>query len=94
MEKNKPKCLGKVIPVDDASKLNTFMNHKYPSFLKIYDSIKDNMENINDISRVEAYEHEPNPEFGMRIHADKELINNIRENNPTIEGNDDVLTTR
>lgn len=52
MERYKPEYLGKVIPVDDTSKLTDFVTNKYDSFSKIYDTCKEQSQNISDIKVV------------------------------------------
>ena len=51
MEKYKPGYLGKVIPADNPSKLTDFVTNQYDAFSKIYDTCKNQSENISDIKK-------------------------------------------
>ena len=53
MEKYKPEYLGKVIPVDNPSKMTNFVENQYDSFSKMYEVCKDQSSNISDIKPVD-----------------------------------------
>lgn len=96
MDKYKPQYLGKVIPADNPSKLSDFVNNKYESFSKIYDTCKEQSSNISDIKVVENESTNP-CSLSVKISTDSTSLNTIKasvEGNESIEINNDVITAR
>lgn len=96
MENYKPGYLGKVLPVDNPSKLTQFVTDKYDAFSKIYDTCKGQSENISDIKVVESG-NSGDDSLSVKISADKETIDSIKEtsqNDQSVTVNDDVITAR
>lgn len=96
MEKYKPGYLGKVLPADDPSKLTDFVNNKYDAFSRIYDTCKDQSENIADIKAVETGSTDPET-LSIKISASEEAIDSIKEStngNESVTIDNDVITAR
>lgn len=96
MEKYKPEYLGKVIPADDPSKLTNFVTNQYDAFSKIYDTCKNQSENISDIKVVESENADPNS-LSVKVSADREVVESIKEvakNDESIVVNNDVITAK
>lgn len=95
MNSYKPEFLGKVIPADDTSKMRDFVNNKFDSFSKIYDTCKDSSNNIKDIQVVETPNN--NESLSVKVSADKETLNTISEKakkDSSISVNGDVITAK
>lgn len=93
MEKYKPGYLGKVLPADNPQKMTDFCMNKYDSFSKAYDTIKDQSENIKDISVVEPPK-EDTTSLSIKVSTDTSTMEKIKEssNDPNININNDIVT--
>lgn len=94
MEKYKPGFLGKVIPADNTQKLTDFVTNKYDSFSKAYDTIKDQSENIKDVSVVETSNTDVNS-LSIKVSTDNNTMEAIKESSKDDESiniNNDVVT--
>lgn len=96
MEKYKPGYLGKVIPADNQQKLTDFVANKYDSFSQIYDTVKDQSENIKDVTPVETSNTDPNA-LSVKVTTDDATMNAIKEtakDDKSIDINNDVVTAK
>jgi len=98
MEKYKPAYLGKTIyPADDTTKLTDFVQNKYEAFSMIYDSCKDESNNISDIRIIENSDDEDITTLSIKISADESAVVNISEkikDDQSIIIKGDVITAR
>lgn len=95
VEKYKPGYLGKVMPVDNPSKLTDFVTNKYDAFSKIYDVCKDQSNSINDIKSVDA--GNDCGSLVVKVSTTNDTMNNIKEatkNDPALSVNNDVITAK
>ena len=96
MDRYKPGYLGKVIPADDQNKLTDFVQNKYDSFSKIYDSCKEDSKKISDINVVESTDTDAS-ELSVKISTDEETIQSISErvkDDDTVKMNGNLITAR
>ena len=96
MEKYKPGFLGKVLPVDNPSKLTDFVTNKYDAFSKAYDACKNQSEKINDVKLVDLNNDNANS-ISIKVSADKDTLATIKEaskDNGSISINNDILTAK
>lgn len=77
MRRYKPEYLGRVITPDDSEKMTDFVQNKYDSFSKVYDTCKCDSERISDIQNIET--PEKSKEFSMRVVTDDETLKSITE---------------
>lgn len=94
MEKYKPGYLGKVIPADNPSKLTDFVTNQYDAFSKIYDTCKNQSENISDIKVVETGNNDPGS-LSIKVSADRKVVESIKEvakDDISVNVNDFVIT--
>jgi predicted nucleic acid-binding Zn-ribbon protein len=94
MNQYKPEYLGKVIPVDDQDQLTDFVQNRFDSFSKIYDSCKEQSSSISDISMVKSTEAN---DLSVKISTDDETIQKISEkiiDDDNIKINGDVITAK
>lgn len=94
MNQYKPEYMGKVMPVNDPSKLTNFVANQYESFTKVYDACKNQSDNIKDIKPVDNGNTDS---LSVQISADESTIEAIKENargddSVTIEGG--VITAK
>ena len=89
MKKYKPEYLGKTIPVDDPTKLTDFVTNKYDSFSKIYDTIKEDSENISDVSTIDS-DGQESTELSVKISTTSDVVENIKNK---IQEDDDISLT-
>ena len=92
MKKYKPGYLGKVIPVDNPPKMTKFLTEKYDAFSKIYDTVKSESENINNIKVIE---NEESKSLSIKIDADKDIVKHIKDIASGTDGvtvDNDVIT--
>lgn len=95
MDKYKPTYMGQVMPADDPSKLTDFVSNKYDSFSKAYDAVKDESEKINAVSA--AGSADGSSEFSMKVNADKETLDKIKEkvkDDDSVKVNGDTVTVK
>ena len=78
MQKYKPFYLGRAIPADDQTKLTDFVQNRYDAFSKIYDSCKDESENITDIKVVDSKD-ESATSLSIKVSTEKSALENISE---------------
>jgi len=76
MKKYKPLYLGRAIPADDQTKLTDFVQNKYDAFSKIYDSCKDESEEIDDIKVIESKD-EDTGSLSIKVSADRSVLEKI-----------------
>lgn len=96
MENYKPGWMGKVMPVDNPSKLTDFVKNKYDAFSKVYDTCKDQSAQISDIKTVESGSGDSET-LSVKISADKETVDAIKEtakDDPSISVKGDVVTAK
>ena len=94
MNKYKPEYLGKIIPVDEPSKLTDFVQHKFEAFSKIYEICKEQSDGISDISTVENPSTEPNS-LSVKLTTTMDISAKIKENtldDPSIKFNGYTIT--
>ena len=84
MRKYKPEYLGRVITPDDSEKMTDFVQNKYESFSKIYDTCKHESENILDVQAIESTSK--SNDFSMRIVTDDETLKSITEKTQEEDG--------
>lgn len=75
MNKYKPEYLGKVLPVDDSSKLTDFVQNQYESFNDIYAVCKDQSDSISNIMRLDSGDGS----LSVKIDTDPESTRKIME---------------
>lgn len=95
MENYKPSYLGKVIPVNDTSKLTDFVTNKYDSFSKIYDACKSQSDNISDIKSMATTDG--SCALSVKITTGNDTLNAIKEavkddKNVTVDSN--IITAK
>lgn len=92
MKRYKPNYLGKVIPVDNPSKMANFLNNNYDQFSKIYDVCKDCSDSIKDVQLIDKEDTSLN----IKITTGMETLNNIQENikDDSISIQNDVITAK
>lgn len=96
MEQYKPGWMGKVMPVDNPSKLTDFVKNKYDAFSKIYDTCKDQSSKISDVKTVESSSGD-SESLSVKISADKEVVETVKEtvkNDPSVSVKGDVVTAK
>ena len=96
MEKYKPGFLGKVLPVDNQSKLTDFVTNKYDAFSKAYDACKNQSEKIDDVKLVESNTDTTNS-ISIKVSTDKDTLAVIKEtskDNGSIFINNDIITAK
>lgn len=94
MNKYKPEYLGKVIPADNPSKMNDFVENKYDAFSKVYDSCKEQSANISDIKPVE---NDSDNSLSVQIIAGPDTIESVKEatkDDDSITVKDGVITAK
>lgn len=93
MKKYKPEYMGKVMPVDNPSKLTDFVQNKYDSFSKIYDNVKDKSENISDVKTVDK-DSSDTSSLSIKVSTDEDTLNDIKANmkDPSVNVENDVFT--
>ena len=94
MKHYKPEYLGKVIPADNTTKLTDFVQNKFDSFNKIYDSCKADSEKIADIKTVDSSSSNASA-LSVKISADDSVIEQITnrvQDNESITNEGDVIT--
>ena len=97
MENYKPGYLGKVMPVDNQSKMTDFVTNKYDAFTKVYDICKNQSSNINNIVGVDTGGTSTSVELSVKLSTTQETINAIKKNasnDPSISINNDVITVK
>lgn len=95
MEKYKPGYLGKVLPVNNPSKLADFVTNKYEAFSNAYDACKNQSEKIDDVKLVESVEDTNS--ISIKVSTDKETLATIKEtsiNNESVIINNDIITAK
>lgn len=96
MEKYKPGWMGKVMPVDNPSKLTDFVKNKYDAFSKVYDTCKDQSSKISDVKTVEQSGSDSDT-LSVKITADKEVVEAVKDsakNDPSVSVKGDVITAK
>ena len=94
MKQYKPEFLGKVIPADDASGMRDFVQNKYDSFSKIYDTCKGESESISDIKPVDSSTADQTS-LSVKISTDRETMDKIEsksKGDSSISVTDDVVS--
>jgi len=71
LDKYKPTYLGKVLP-SDPPKTKDFLQNNYPQFSDTYDAVKDESEDIRDVSGSFTSDS-----FSLKISANKSTLTNI-----------------
>lgn len=95
MDRYKPGFMGKVMPVNNISKMTDFVVNKYDSFSKCYDAAKEHSESIKDVSSVET--NEGSTEFSMKLSTDSATVIAISEetkDDSAISVHGDVITAK
>ncbi|MCM1218430.1 MAG: hypothetical protein NC548_28415 [Lachnospiraceae bacterium] len=95
MEKYKPGWMGKVMPVDDPSKLTDFVKNKYEPFTKIYDTCKDQSDKITDIRPVAG--SGDSDSISIKLNTESDVMEKIKEatkDNASISVKGDVVTAK
>jgi len=96
MERYKPGYLGRVIPADDTTKLTDFVQNKYDAFSRIYDTVKDESENISDIKTIENSDGDAST-LSVKLSADTAVVEKISEkikDDGSIKIADGVITAK
>lgn len=94
MNKYKPEYLGKVMPVDNPSKLTDFVQNKYDAFSKIYDTCKEQSEGISEISAVDNNSG-GSDSLTVKVSASPDSMSKIIEaaaNDESVKVNGDQIT--
>jgi len=96
MDQYKPGWMGKVMPVDNPSKLTDFVKNKYDAFSKVYDACKGKSEQISDVKAVEQSGSDSDT-LSVKITADKEVVDAVKDSvkdDPSISVKNDVITAK
>lgn len=95
MEQYKPGFLGKIIPVDNSSKMNDFMINKFDSFNKIYDICKTQSSSINDVKMIDNNSSDTSS-LSVKIETDMNTLGILKDSlsNPDITMDSGILTAR
>lgn len=94
MNKYKPEYLGKVMPVDEPSRLTDFVQNKFDAFSRIYDVCKDQSEEISAISTVDT-PSAASDSLSVKITTTSDISAKIKEgtlSDPSIKINGDTIT--
>jgi hypothetical protein len=94
MKRYKPEFMGKILEPDNTTKMTDFVQNKYDSFSKIYESCRDQSEQINDIKNIDK-DSSDKSELVVKISTDTETLEKISENikdNEKIKLDNDIIS--
>ncbi len=97
MNNYKPEYFGKVIPVDNPSKLTDFVTNKYDAFSKIYDICKSQSSSITDIKPLYPENDSELSSLSIKVLTTKDSIESLKEtikNDATVNIIGDVITAK
>lgn len=89
-----PLYLGSIGIHSDASKTTKFMTDKYDSFTKIYNSCKEESENINSVKSVDVDDTLDPSLLSVEVDASRNTLDNIMskiKNDTTINMKDNII---
>jgi hypothetical protein len=88
--------MGRALAADDIPKMTDFVQNKYDSFTKIYETCRLHSEDINDIKTIDK-ECNNKSELNIKVSTDAETLEKISENlkdNEKVSLDGDVLTAK
>jgi predicted nucleic acid-binding Zn-ribbon protein len=93
MKRYKPEHMGRVMP-EDTPELTDFMHNKYDGFSKIYDTVKDDSEDISDVKSVKG--KDPS-KLNVKVSAGKSTLDKINKKikdsgDSSIQMDGDIIT--
>lgn len=80
MNKYKPEYLGKVLPVNDSTKLTDFVQNKYEAFSHIYDVCKEESDSIHGIEAVDSADGSLSIKVDAEPETTRKILDAVAEN--------------